>query len=92
MWSFKATSETPKSKVLIGSKRCNFDGFCIEGYVCFLGFLIGKQAMVRNSGSDDFGDWVDESGPRSKVKRRSLKFVSHVMKKEVMEIWRTEES
>lgn len=46
--------------------------------------------MVRNRGRDF--DALEERGPKSNVKKRSLKFVSQVMKKEVIPIGRTKES
>jgi hypothetical protein len=45
---------------------------------------------MRKMGRDF--DELEEIGPKSKAKRMSLKFVSQVMKKEVMPIGRTKES
>lgn len=53
--------------------------------------LIGRQAKERNKGRD-FCGCDDERGPKSKVSRRSLKLVSHVMKKAVIPVGRTVES
>nr|GMC75510.1 hypothetical protein PanWU01x14_051620 [Ipomoea batatas] len=76
-------NNTAKPKVSVAKFKGNFLVLRWE-LLCRCFTLMGREAMTANRKRDLVGPMWDESGPRSKAKRKSLKLESQVKKKETM--------